>query len=70
MEKLSINHFKGQLSNSMVVPDNLFYMVENIISPGEVSVDVNSIEISDEIPEYEFIRFAGPTNVLPLVRKI
>jgi len=69
METLDIKHFKNQLNKGTILPEKLFYMLQEELENGEDKLTLLSHDIEDDLPNYQFIKFGSNSLMFPIVKK-
>ena len=69
METLDIKHFKNQLNKGTILPEKLFYMLQEELDNGEDKLTLLSHDIEDDLPNYQFIKFGSNSLMFPIVKK-
>jgi len=68
MEALDFKHFKNQLNKGTIIPEKLYYMLQEELDNGEDKLTLLSHDIEDDLPNYQFIKF-GLNSLWPIVKK-
>ena len=68
MEALDFKHFKNQLNKGTILPEKLYYMLQEELDNGEDKLTLLSHDIEDDLPNYRFIKF-GLNSLWPIVKK-
>lgn len=68
METLDFKHFKNQLNKGTILPEKLYYMLQEELDNGEDKLTLLSHNIEDDLPNYQFIKF-GLNSLWPIVKK-
>ena len=72
MEKLEMEHFEKQKNEDGTYPPVLYFLVEeDKNNKGEIPITMETHLLSkNNIPDFEFVRFASSNMVLPYVKRI
>ena len=68
MERLDLKHFKTQLDSNMIVPDELYYLLQEELGDGNLTLTLMSHNIEDDLPDYEYVNNNTKTSY-PIVKK-
>lgn len=68
METLDIKHFTNQLNKGTILPEKLYYMLQEELDNGEDKLTLLNHDIEDDLPNYQFIKF-GLNSLWPIVKK-
>lgn len=68
MERLDLKHFKTQLDGTMIVPDKLYYLLQEEQSDGNLTLTLISHNVEDDLPDYEYINY-NPNSKYPIAKK-
>jgi len=69
METLDIKHFKNQLNKGTILPEKLFYMLQEELDNGETKMTLIGHDVEDDLPSYQFINFDLNLLMFPIVKK-
>ena len=69
MNKLTINHFERQKKEDGTYPEKLYFLLGEEKENNEVCMTLINFSSEEEVPEYEFVKYATDTNTLPYVKK-
>ena len=69
METLDFKHFKNQLNKGTILPEKLYYMLQEELDNGEDKMTLLSHDIENDLPNYQFIKFGSDNKILPIVKK-
>ena len=69
METLDIKHFKNQLDKGTILPEKLFYMLQEELENGETKMTLIGHDVEDDLPSYQFINFDLNLLMFPIVKK-
>ena len=69
METLDIKHFKNQLDKGTILPEKLFYMLQEELENKETKMTLIGHDIGDDLPNYQFIKFGSDNKIVPIVKK-
>ena len=69
METLDIKHFKNQLDKGTILPEKLFYMLQEELENEETKMTLIGHDIGDDLPNYQFIKFGSDNKIVPIVKK-
>lgn len=68
METLDIKHFTNQLNKGTILPEKLYYMLQEELDNGEDKLTLLNHDIEDDLPNYQFIKF-DLNSLWPIVKK-
>ena len=68
MEKLDLKHFKKQLDGKMIVPDKLYYLLQEELTDGDVTLTLVDHDIENELPDYIYVNY-NQNSSYPIVKK-
>ena len=68
METLDIKHFTNQLNKGTILPEKLYYLLQEELDNEEGKLTLLSHDIEDDLPNYQFIKF-GLNSLWPIVKK-
>jgi hypothetical protein len=69
METLDIKHFKNQLNKGTILPEKLFYMLQEELDNGETKMTLIGHDVEDDLPNHQFIKFGSNSLMFPIVKK-
>ena len=69
METLDIKHFKNQLDKGTIIPEKLFYMLQEELENEETKMTLIGHDVGDDLPNYQFIKFGSDNKIFPIVKK-
>jgi hypothetical protein len=69
MEALDFKHFKNQLNKGTILPEKLYYMLQEELDNGDSKMTLLWHDIEDDLPNYQFIKFGSNSLMFPIVKK-
>jgi hypothetical protein len=69
METLDFKHFKNQLNKGTILPEKLYYMLQEELDNGDNKMTLLWHDIEDDLPNYQFIKFGSNSLMFPIVKK-
>ena len=67
--KEDFKHFKNQLNKGTILPEKLYYMLQEELDNGESKMTLLWHDIEDDLPNYQFIKFGSNSLMFPIVKK-